>query len=69
MAIQYTCKDGDMLDRICWKHYDRQSGAVEPVLAANPGLADHGPVLAAGQIINLPELPDSDTQSVVRLWD
>lgn len=67
--IQYRTKDGDTIDRICWKHYERQAGAVEAVLDANPGLSDRGPVLSAGVLINLPELPEPEAEQGVSLWD
>ena len=69
MAQIYRCKDGDMLDWICWKYYGRQAGAVEAVLEANSGLADRGPVYPAGLEITLPDLPASNETDVVRLWD
>lgn len=64
----YVTRDGDMLDWICWRHYGRSAGAVEAVLAANPGLADLGPVYAAGLTIALPDLPDAGEIETVRLW-
>lgn len=70
MAQQYRTRDSDTLDWICWRHYGRQSGAVEAVLEANPGLADKGPVLSAGELITLPDLDTSVTStSIIRLWD
>lgn len=68
MAL-YRCKDGDMLDWICFQHYSQESGAVEAVLEANPGLAKLGPVLPAGTLIVLPALPDTSQKSTVRLWN
>ena len=66
----YLTRDGDMLDAVCQEHYGRQSGAVEAVLEANPGLADQGPLLPAGLLIELPELPaESRDSGAVRLWD
>lgn len=65
----YTTKQGDTLDWICWKHYGRQSGAVEAVLEANPGLAGAGTVLAAGKVIVLPDLPSPGVRDTVKLWD
>ena len=48
----------------------RLSGYVEATFAANPGLADHGPLLPRGLRVNLPafrvEEPDRTPQ---RLWD
>ncbi len=70
MSQQYRTRDGDTLDWICWKHYGRSSGAVEAVLAVNPGLADKGPVYAAGELITLPELAAAaETTTLIRLWD
>ena len=66
----YLTSDGDVLDAVCQAHYGRQSGAVEAVLEANPGLADRGPLLSAGLVIELPELPAESRESdAVRLWD
>lgn len=64
----YRTSDHDMLDWICWRYYGRQSGAVEAVLDANPGLADLGPIYDGGFIIDLPDLPRPVSQPT-RLWD
>lgn len=69
MPQTYRCSDGDTLDWICWKHYGRQSGAVEAVLEANPGLAEKGPVFSAGQLVTLPDLAPAATTTIIRLWD
>lgn len=69
MSTTYRTRDGDMLDDICWRHYGRQSEAVESVLDANPGLADLGPVYTTGTLITLPDLADPTAVSPVRLWD
>lgn len=69
MAQLYRTRDGDMVDWICWRHYDgRQSGAVEAVYAANRDLAEHGPRLPAGIEIVLPDLPEPGPLPVVRIW-
>lgn len=65
----YRTRDLDMLDWICRKHYGRTAGAVEAVLEANPGLAELGPVYAAGVLIQLPELPSASAEKTIRLWD
>ncbi|GAB6176176.1 tail protein X [Desulfobaculum senezii] len=65
----YRTKDGDMVDALCHRHYGRTAGTVEAVLEANPGLADKGPVLAAGVAIFLPDLPDPEPDEGVSLWD
>ena len=69
MSVIYCTREGDVLDWICWKHYKKQSGAVEAVLAANNGLADFGDILPAGLEIILPELSLPKTDQLVRLWD
>jgi phage tail protein X len=71
-ATQYRTSENDMLDRICWRYYGRQSGAVEAVLEANRaiGLAAYGPVLPGGLLITLPELTESETATTtVSLWE
>ena len=67
--IRYFTKENDMVDWICWKHYGRQSGAVEEVYAVNPNLAEWGSYLPAGLIILLPVLSSDDTEQPIRLWD
>ena len=65
----YRTSQGDTLDYICWRFYKQQSGAVEIVLEANPGLAELGPVLPPNTIITLPDLPKpADTVQPIRLW-
>lgn len=69
MPTSYKTSQGDTLDHICWKVYGEQSGAVEAVLEANPGLADLGEVLPTNTAIELPDLakPATDVQPI-RLW-
>lgn len=65
----YITKDGDMLDKICWEYYGKSSGYMEQVLAANPGLAELGPVYDAGVSIELPTISTTtNTAARVRLW-
>ncbi|EKO3390417.1 tail protein X [Vibrio fluvialis] len=68
MATIYKTRDGDVLDRICWQHYQRED-AVPLVLSANPGLADAGVVLPSGIDITLPELLAPVSSEAVSLWD
>lgn len=66
----YITKDGDTADYIAWKYYGNQdAGTVETLLDANNGLADRGPVLPAGLVINLPEIKTPATTQGVKLWD
>lgn len=69
MTTTYRTAHGDTLDYICWKFYGQQSGAVEAVLLANPGLADLGPVLPENTVVTLPELPKTASEvQPIRLW-
>lgn len=70
MASQYLTRDGDMVDAICWKHYDEAQlpFAIERVYAANPGLADVGPILPAGLTVVLPDLARPDAPPIIRIW-
>ncbi len=66
----YRTRDGDVIDAVCRRYYGRESGAVEAVLEANPGLAAVGSVLPAGMLIELPDLPRPlETIDTVKLWD
>ena len=68
-AGAYFTTDGDVLDEICWRRYGREN-AVPAVLAANPRLADASPVLPAGVLVVLPDLPAAPSAiSAERLWD
>jgi phage tail protein X len=70
-ATTYKTRTGDMLDLICYRHYDgRQSGAVEAVLEANRHLrlAELGPILPPGLTLMLPELTEPIAQTQ-KLWD
>lgn len=67
--IKYRTSENDMLDWIAWKHYGTQTGAVEAIMEANPGLADKGDKLPAGLVINLPEIQKPKTDTIIKLWD
>ncbi|WP_026756666.1 tail protein X [Sediminimonas qiaohouensis] len=63
-------QQGDMVDAICRRAYGDESGFVEAVLDANPGLAGLGPVLPEGTQVFLPEAQPEPTQApLVTLWD
>lgn len=71
MPVSYTTKTGDQIDRICFHHYGQMAGAVEAVLAANPGRVDLTPaILAPGLALTLPDLsPTADPASApLTLW-
>ena len=69
----YQTRDGDMLDLICWLHYDQrssqQTGVVEQVLLANPGLAALGPVYPENLLITLPQIVTTLASQTVQIWD
>ncbi len=72
--MEYKTRDGDMVDRICHQYYGDRPGATEAVLEANlkvsgKSLAEWGPVLPAGLVINLPDLPAAAKAATVQLWD
>lgn len=60
-------RDGDVLDDLIWHHYGR-SDLLAAVLEANPSLAQLPPVLTAGLVIDLPDLPLPVEEPVIRLW-
>lgn len=65
----YHSKDGDTADSIAYAVYGRQDGGlVEALIEANPGLADLGPVLAAGLRLVIPDAPKPAVAQGVRLW-
>ena len=70
MATIYTTRQGEMVDAICRRAYNDESGYVEKVLDANPGLAGLGPVLPIQTKVLLPDLPRAAPEKkIVSLWD
>ena len=63
----YRTKQGDVLDAICRELLGDESHA-PAVLATNPGLADLGPVYAAGVTISLPVVSSPVVSGTIRLW-
>lgn len=60
---------GDTVDLLCWRHYGHTQGIVEQVLQANPNLVEGGIQLAAGQWVELPDIPLAAQQDTIQLWD
>lgn len=60
---------GDTVDAICQRVYGRTAGVTEAVLAANPGLADFGPVLPHGTELDMPDISPQPAIRMVQLWD
>lgn len=70
MTRIYTTIQGEMVDAICRKIYGDESGYVEQVLEANPGLAALSHQLPIGTKINLPDaLSAEKSQPLIALWD
>ncbi len=70
MATIYTTIQGEMIDAICRRAYGDESGYVEAVLEANPGLAALAAPLPIGTKIALPDIVKADdVVPVVSLWD
>ena len=74
--MQYRCKDGDVLDLICFNYYGEQAvknGATEYVFNYNQNLSRENIVFFSGQLIELPELPSKlyqpATLSSIRIFE
>lgn len=69
MRRVYTTIQGEMVDAICRKVYGDESGYVERVLEANPGLAALPHRLPIGTKIHLPDALRTDqNQPLIALW-
>jgi phage tail protein X len=68
-AIIYTTREGDVLDKICHRHYGTARGTTEVVLQANDGLCLRDPVYPAGVKIVLPDVvTTSAVVDYLRIW-
>ncbi|WP_323667097.1 tail protein X [Pectobacterium punjabense] len=67
--MNVIAQQGDTLDALCYRHYGRTQGAVEAVLAANPGLAELGAILPHGTAISLPDISAAPVRQSVQLWE
>lgn len=68
MSSTIITQQGDVTDALCFRHYGYVVGALEPVLEANPWLAEFTGTFPAGLVIQLPELQPSPQKDVVRIW-
>jgi phage tail protein X len=66
---QVRARQGDTVDAICWRHYGRTAGVTEAVYLANPGLAELGPILPHGHLVQLPAVAPQPERRMVQLWD
>jgi phage tail protein X len=68
--MQVVASQGDTLDEICFRVYGKTAGITEAVLAANHRLADMGPVLKMGTMVELPNVsPPESKKTIIQLWD
>lgn len=68
--MRVRAQQGDTVDALCWRHYGRTVGLVETVLEMNPGLADNGPILPHGLVVEMPDQPaTTPTAPLLQLWD
>jgi phage tail protein X len=68
MSINYTTKDGDVLDQICQNYYGKTSKIVEQVIEANPHIVELEAVFEAGIKITLPDIVSIQESETVKLW-
>lgn len=68
--MKVRAMQGDTLDAICHRHYGRTAAVTEAVLQANPGIAELGPVLPHGTLVELPDMaPRPQNKNMIQLWD
>jgi len=70
MADRLHARQGDTLDELLWRERGLGADALDAVLAANPGLADFGPVLPIGTPVTIPTIaaPTVQVREIVQLW-
>ena len=60
----------EALDSLVWRATGKCAGALETVLAANPGLAAMGEALPEGAVVLIPAAATAPvTQPLIQLWD
>jgi phage tail protein X len=69
MSQIYITQQFDELDAICWRYYGRTQGTVEAVMEVNQNLAELLPLMPEGVTILLPDLPQPETTTTLRIWD
>jgi len=68
MGVSIRTQQNDTVDALSWRHYGRTAGVTEAVLEANPGLADHGPTLPQGLLVQMPDTYAAPQRKTVHLW-
>ena len=68
--MNVRAQQGDTVDAICLRYYGRTAAVTELVLEVNRGLAELGPILPQGTIIELPDMaPPKQDNNMIQLWD
>lgn len=68
--MRVTTQQGDTVDLLCWRHRRQTRGVVEATLELNPGLADYGPILPHGLVVEIPDAPTAQPKTtLINLWD
>ncbi|MGJ8518188.1 tail protein X [Carnimonas bestiolae] len=70
MSNQAISQQGETLDALCYR-LGIDSSLVVTVYELNRGLADLGPVLPQGMLVNMPDTiaPKRSAKTVINLWD
>lgn len=72
-VTQAIAHQGESLDALVWRVTGQDSGAVERVLDANPGLAAQALALPEGHGVAIPAVPGTAAAPIivdtVQLWD
>lgn len=65
-----TAHQDEALDALVWRATGRCVGALEAVLAANPGLAAAGAALPEGAVVFIPAAAVTPaSRPLIQLWD
>ena len=68
--MKVQAQQHDTVDALCWRYLGTTLDVVEQTLELNPGLADHGPVLPHGLVVELPQAaPAPAAKPTTKLWD
>lgn len=68
--MKVRAMQGDTVDEICQRYYGRTHAVTELVLNSNPGLAELGPILPQGTMVELPDVaPPPQNNNMIQLWD
>ena len=66
---QIRTVQGDTADLICYRELGRTAGVTEQLFELNPRLADYGPILPPGLLVNLPDKPVQEQSKTLNVWD